>query len=305
MNWKGNQLTTNCNGGNGSGPFPGAYGVCPTGPIAQNYSAPRGYSETVRAVNGKLMWVYRAYMAGLEGPTSNPEIGMYRVGQQIEILSPFKTTISPSQWPELVPAQAPTWLPSTGPRWSPDPLSNPILQPAAEPVAPPVRGPRPGRRTNPATRTNPFRSPTEQTQVGPGRQHPGSVSPVPPPSDRTSQVSSPRQPPGPGKKERKMKVAVNNSSFGGRLIGGLGELADAVNAMHDALPKELQLKYATIPEKALQVYRHINEVDLNEAVMNMLANQGEDRFIGKTGQDTAVLNDRLGNPGGVTLGPAL
>lgn len=123
------------------------------------------------------------------------------------------------------------------------------------------------------------------------------------------------RPPRPGTKERKMVVAI--AGVPQTLISAAGEIMDFVGAVHEALPKEFQAKsvwrngrwwWPTPYDKAMAVYNHLDKLDLREAIINLLANQLEDRIFGTIGQiskNSLKNNPYYQRPVGWQTGPVL
>lgn len=157
-------------------------------------------------------------------------------------------------WPIGVP-RMPPWL------W---PLTPP-LTPTYPPVSPPVRWPAPGRPVFPNPET-----------------------PIPPrgPAPEPRTVSDPRistggapKPPGPGVKERKARFLSHSVARNvlGRIISGATEVADFIDALYDALPKELRSNRDTLADKVEKLYTHSDKIDITEAVMNLYNETQMDR----------------------------
>ena len=78
------------------------------------------------------------------------------------------------------------------------------------------------------------------------------------------------------------------------------EAIDFIDALHDALPKRFQAKGdATPQQKAQAVYRHINEIDVELAMRNLIINHITDSVIGRS--NAAVKKWATDN--GIILGP--
>lgn len=168
--------------------------------------------------------------------------------------------------PEIQPTAVPEVVPATRaqpvPRWVPAPDGN--IVPEYPPL--PARLPRPATwaRTvfERVTATNP-RARAE------GR--PGTVT-----INRPGTVTQPtRQPPGKNVKERKVR-AQGNFAAANAALGAAAKIYedakfynDILNAWYNAIPGAPGgLNPA---QKAAYIYRHINELDVHQAVMNVLA----------------------------------
>ena len=118
------------------------------------------------------------------------------------------------------------------------------------------------------------------------------------------------RPPGPRTKERKFALTV--SGVGRLILGHVTEGIDTIQAIYDALPLKLRQRlwrmngnYMSPLDKALAIYRYINDIDPQKAVENLVYEQIEDYVYGRLGRITAEANKRRGFPGGLELGPAL
>lgn len=80
-----------------------------------------------------------------------------------------------------------------------------------------------------------------------------------------------------------------------KLINGITEAKDLGEAVYDALPEKLRKQLIkenggrslTFPKKMAALYKHINEVDVGDALENIAKNQLEDFVFGKAGQGMA------------------
>lgn len=172
--------------------------------------------------------------------------------------------------------------------------------------------------------SNPMRSPSEQSSRGPARV----ITNLPnlaPRTDLTTPVVSvtpspsgsvkvraalhyARRPPKPGMKERKATVR----GVGGILmaVNALTEGFDFIAALYKALPSHMKkdgpykgLRRQLRPHEQLQqIYRHYGDVDLKDAVKNLIENEAEDRVFGGIGQGLKKLNRDMGRPVGVQAG---
>lgn len=135
------------------------------------------------------------------------------------------------------------------------------------------------------------------------------------------------------KRTKEVKVKVNiNASFVGRLVGSLTEFADLVNALWDALPPEYRsrmpkalldknapraigpmgLDYRVMERRLLDLYRHLDKVDVPKAIKNIVRNEIGDRFAAgmskkavKAWRQTILQGYGSGGPFGPQIGPAL
>lgn len=172
------------------------------------------------------------------------------------------TGTRPTTWPPIV-----TPIPG-----------NPPLNPP-RPVDPPLNPPRP-RPWNPA-----------RPGVRPvARGHPRVIA-------RSRSVAHRNQPPGRNVKERKAKARTLVARMA-RVAFSVTEGLDIVDALWDALPKEVRnkvpktgitgptarhpgVKYWSPQDKLQALYRHIDELDLEEAIKNLIKNHIEDEVYGR------------------------
>lgn len=113
---------------------------------------------------------------------------------------------------------------------------------------------------------------------------------------------------------RERKSIVQLPSVVARAFNAVTETGDAVESFYDALPdriknRERARRHGKDPKLVDQmslVYRYWYEVDLQQAVINLITNQIEDYVIGKLSKRANRINRRMGGrPVGVTFGPAL
>lgn len=113
------------------------------------------------------------------------------------------------------------------------------------------------------------------------------------------------RPPGPGVKEKKLKVVA--PAIAKLLMNGATESCDAIGALFQAIPlkhrlanggtkrlpkgaekdrKNILKKFQDVgcPQQALYVYKYLNEVNANDAVKNLIVNELVDRALGKINQ---------------------
>lgn len=207
----------------------------------------------------------------------------------------------------------------------PNPFPQPYRTIPSRPVSPlpegSERGPSPRPRLLPDNPSVPGPSwvfnvpgkptlvlPTFPPLVGPGTgSNPGTeVAPLP---------GRPR----PRQKEKKVYAKLKGGAA--RLVSGITETADAVDAIYEALPEKLRKKlekryrqqairegrWVTIPphQKAEWIYRYWKKVDIVQAMKNLAINELEDRVIGKLAQGARKTSRRMGGIVGVLTGPAL
>lgn len=196
---------------------------------------------------------------------------------------------------QVRPVVAPPWFVPTPPQLDPN--------------APPSRPPRP--RTRPRQRPRyrptfpglPF-EPVAEPNGPPRTELPKSRTITVTPGVRGQVASNPyiaRRPPGPGVKERKVKSNVAGLFFAiQRLAHTATEAIDFIDAFHDALPSKYQAKLGATPqEKAAAVYRHLDKMDVEKAILNLLINHVTDSVLGRS--NAAVKKWATDN--GIILGP--
>ncbi len=215
-----------------------------------------------------------------------------------------------------------------------------------------IEAPLPYREI-PNRRPNPFLSPHEQPQWGPeGPWRPvaplsAPISPhvaVPPdivvgvpappvpavitlPGGTTvvpslpSVPAPPREPPGRGERERKIRVRRNGVVQAVRgVVGQVTEFLDALDAFYGALPLHLRPGYyplhradgtvfyikrwnPSVRQRAEAVYRHFDQLDLNRLVYNVARNEVGDRLIGSAAQRLGETAHTAGLNRTVLFGP--
>lgn len=278
-----------------------------------------------------------------EGQPFSQPIGFFDVGTEVGVWQRHALWPDPSRWaqterfvwtgkrdgwPSPVPMQPVRYGYGSQAQPAPYPDWVPAISPEVVPVGAPAPRPQPvPYRAIPTRQPSPYRDAKEQTQRGPGPSPRYAVAPRPGESPATQIVAEPgkattvatrphvRKPPAPGTKERKahwMNTGAGRAvAFG---INAYTESDDLFDAFHEALPPSLQHKPAkgkrSHPwEKAAQVYKHWDDVDLNEALQNWAMNQAEDLAIGKAAQATQrnfkPFLDATGRPAGFGIGPAL
>lgn len=190
-----------------------------------------------------------------------------------------------------------------------DAMMLPIGQPVPVPRAVPYR-------LLPLRQPNPFR--VEQTEFGNAvdlQPEPQAEKPIVlAPGSATSPHQEHRAGRPPKRmKERKMKLySVSGvSPVLSRVIGAVGETADFVNALWWALPRSARTRgKPTIQQKALDVYRGFDQMDLERAFVNLATNELQDRAIGGFNKRVQRAYRAAGKAGfhdrpfGITIGPA-
>lgn len=108
-----------------------------------------------------------------------------------------------------------------------------------------------------------------------------------------------RSPPGKRQKERKLQTNLPGIVLAIQKLGhGVTEALDAIDAIFDALPKARQ-KGATTPQaKLMRIYRYFDEIDMNAAMLNLIANHVSDAVLGRVSGGA----QKYATEHGVTLG---
>lgn len=111
-------------------------------------------------------------------------------------------------------------------------------------------------------------------------------------------------PPGEGTRERKVRVRGSGGVL--RILNSVTEALDFIDALWLALPANLRTPYATPQQKLADLYTNINEIDVEQAITNVILEQVEDYAFGRASQiaNTNQLNFRE-VPIGNLAGPAL
>lgn len=111
-------------------------------------------------------------------------------------------------------------------------------------------------------------------------------------------------PPGQGTRERKVRVRGAGGAL--RILNTVTEALDFIDALWLALPAELRTPYASPQQKLVDLYTNINEIDVEQAITNLILEQIEDYVYGRASQlaNTNQLNFRE-VPIGNLAGPAI
>lgn len=190
-----------------------------------------------------------------------------------------------------IPAQA---FPDIGtPQVQPHPPSRPRISPELAPIAPGIPHGQPRvPRTYPRTpvRTRPELPKQSDPDIGP---KPGIAlpRPTPRPEPQPQLEIPPKGPPRyvrndhrqapPRKRERERKVNSRSAGVAASVYDAITEGADFVDALHKSLPKHLR-RGRSLSGKMADIYEHYDRLDPSEAIRQLLINQIEDKFIGRT-----------------------
>ena len=209
-------------------------------------------------------------------------------------------SVSQSRYPDrkgpLVKRQLAPYAPAEVPAPIPATVANPMPAIVPAPVGNVIPAARPMPATVPAARPAAYVYTRQLSNVRPDHwpkpgSHPGPVVVVGP-----GQATNPvRKPPGPGVKERKVRAS-------GAIAGALGVAAgmyedakfynDVLNAWYDALPGK---KTARTPaEKALELYRRADEIDVQKAIINVLIAVAGEKAGGYIDRARRKAGDNLG-----------
>lgn len=177
-------------------------------------------------------------------------------------------------------------------RWMPFPISvmNPMWDPFSLPVNAP--GPRPYPlpwKMIPMRQPNPFYSPSEQTQFGPSPIRGLSYRPNPGPD---AVAISPGKKPVPGPSHTSTPPPRNTREKKGRMKKGMAvllkgaytasEAYDAIEAIWKALPAKHRTKDASGIQMLDDIWNNLGELDLDKAVLNLIANHFIDLVVGRS-----------------------
>ena len=189
---------------------------------------------------------------------------------------------------------APAVVPGTAPRWVAQPLAPPrYVDPFWPPLTVPAFVPVPKPTPHPETPTWPEGSSFAQPR------------PVAPPRTRT--VAPPQRPPGPKTKETKSRtrqVVARIASIAFEVT----EFNDLVESLWKALPASLRKKLGkpdTPQEMYSDVYLHWRDINVEDAIKNVLKNMIEDAMVGAKSKAFDDFRKLIGGSATKTLENAL
>lgn len=200
----------------------------------------------------------------------------------------------------------------------PEPAFHPAIDPMALPIGAPVPVVKPlPVRAVPKRRSNPYRSPTEQPRWGPGPA-PRSPANTLPGYGKTFVIEAGkpvRELPAarhklarPSGKQRKFVLALPKGAGYVRFLDFVGETADLIGAIYDALPRQYRPRRVVRAAEQLEIlYEHWDKLDLQKAAQNILVEHAEDYMYGRIGRSYAAANraSPLQSMAGWQFGPAL
>lgn len=208
----------------------------------------------------------------------------------------------------------------------PEPVPYPVIprlrpNPYRAPNERPDRGNDPESHPNNQNRVKPRRIPRGVTwEVGSGDSEPlpnGRPRPIPKP--RPSPNPLPARPPrGRPSKERKATAVTLSGTVIGRIVSGLTESGDLINAFWESIPLRYRAHYfdkdgvmrpiyVGFKQKLADVYEHWDKVSMSELAKNLALENFEDWAFGRMGQigadAAAEFGDITGRPVGFQFGP--
>lgn len=135
---------------------------------------------------------------------------------------------------------------------------------------------------------------------------------APAPAPRQAADSSGHRYRPPRERERERKWTGSKGVLG--IVNAVSEGVDFVEALYEGLPEKLRHKIRrelghkpTPYDMAVAIAKHLNDLDLGDALEAIIKNQIEDRIYGGIGQQVAKANKRVfahrGIPVGATAGP--
>lgn len=245
-----------------------------------------------------------------------------------------------------VPGKPPVYVPVVAPTPNYYPAANPEMLPIGQPAPTPAPIPFPaiphrnptGYPQSPAWGNddpvivieNPGAAPTKEITVD---------------GVKTTRPRHEYRPPRKNEKERKVNATVKGNLGVGveRIISGLTESNDAINAIYDALPDEYKVQMWVVnkapydkywfvgwkdhkfysrygnanryhkevrnkvkpQEKLRQIYKNFEHLDIAKALQNLVINEIQDQAIGRLSRGASGINKHLNRGFGIQIGPAL
>lgn len=282
-----------------------------------------------------LAFDYEAF-PGIQRLVNTVNFERIRVGEVLPWEDPAGAS-PPRIWPIAAP-QLPV-IPALG--IHPVPMSTPVLPlpvphfvvpslPSLSPEGHPIRFYAPPALPPLAPPLVPGTPPVIEVPLVPGAQ----PNPVPGPAHSFN-------PPRGRVKERKVRVTFLGLNVVMRVVNGVSEIPDYVDALYSALPKRCKLRPKRIQpgdpeygqryenrywvqsraaagksllrthrapstdEKLTAIYRCWDHIDVRKALIALVDNEIEDRAYGKLGKATGKASGKLGLTFGVESGPAI
>lgn len=189
-----------------------------------------------------------------------------------------------------------------------DPMSQPIHRARPEPAHLPISVVPYLRPENPnyAPGNGPLRGPVPVPATPPEHVTVEVTDPYSPP---TASASSPvRRPPGPRTREKKARLLRAWAPFN-RVLSSVTEGLDFIDAVFYALPANRRWGAYTPQAKLARIWKHYDEIDIEQALLNLLINEIQDRVIGSLASAAARAEkpylDATGRTVSSQAGPAI
>lgn len=196
-------------------------------------------------------------------------------------------------------------LPLRGANWNSYPVVAPAIAPEPWPVwLVPYRQDSPLRETGPKPRARPEPSPSPYPlEVADGSAGPSFVVEVGPQGVSGRLAPPVFVPRGPRRNERKGMLALDKKSLGLRVFSDMTEAFDVISAIYEAIPEDVRGKRRRSPtNKVAFIFTHWRDVDVENAIVNLIKNEIEDRLIGAAGKQLSKFAREQGLPHGVQMG---
>jgi len=273
---------------------------CTQGQAAPNAMAPFTVLNSTRSIilghgyeitGGLIRYqCVEAFTRPSTGPLHDPPPKYNEAKPAIALPAPVPSSWPLSAFPELAPPNQAPAFPAQRPYGRPDARS--INSPAA--YSPPSSGIAPVSK--------PSQVPNDwSVSIGTGPQSAPRTHTLAPPAGAT--------PSGRIEKERKAKLSPA-FAMALKAISMTTEAGDFINAIYDALPTEYrprfrdtvyELRSATMQQKITAIIDHADKINIDEALVNLVTEQIEDRFYGTFGKMGGEVSRRLGIPYGAGL----
>ena len=224
-------------------------------------------------------------------PNHNPRLDPLAPPMPLPIPVPFPVWTRPPWRPQETP-YSDDWGPAPSP-----PVVNPSVRPGVRPRNNPVSNPtrpRPRGRPRPATSPGVRPMPTPLTNSNPTLVLTPGSQPLPTPEPHL------REPPGSNTRERKVVDGGQALRNLRKVFHSMTEACDAIQAVYEALPENVRKaekkskRYSKCSHQANVLYRHWDEVDINQAIENLIKNHIEDKIIGTMNRGAGQVAPRGG-----------